>query len=169
MLATINHNFNLFRNYISSIKKKYSSELNKELTFSIDEAREEDRIDTITMDVPLFIRALEYAKEDAQEDMDLHDLAEKAIAGTLEKGTLTMDDYDMLTGNVKPVDEDKADSQRRREEMINKMMGEVKNKKGGLWANINAKQARGEKPSHGNSKAFKDAVKAGEKLHKTKK
>jgi len=38
MLATINHNFNLFRNYISSIKKEYSSELNKELTFSIDES-----------------------------------------------------------------------------------------------------------------------------------
>jgi hypothetical protein len=38
MLATINHNFNLFRNYISSIKKEYSRELNKELTFSIDES-----------------------------------------------------------------------------------------------------------------------------------
>jgi len=227
MLATINHNFNLFRNYISSIKKEYSSELNKELTFSIDEAKEEDKIDIVTMDVPLFIRALEYAKEDAQEDMDLHDFAEKAIAGTLEKGTLTMEDYDMLTGNVEPVDEYKTDYQRRREkegdyqqpkkdrpapkakapkndyfakrkaemgdeakidalqrfkrgeidtlpedpreDMINRMMREVKNKKSGLWANINAKQARGEKPSHGNSKAFKDAVKAGEKLHKTKK
>ena len=56
-----------------------------------------------------------------------------------------------------------------REDMINRMMREIKNKEGGLWANINAKQARGEKPSHGNSKAFKDAVKAGEKLHKTKK
>jgi hypothetical protein len=38
MLATINQNFTLFRNYISSIKKEYSRELNKELTFSIDES-----------------------------------------------------------------------------------------------------------------------------------
>jgi hypothetical protein len=28
--------------------------------------------DTITVDVPLFIRLLEYAREDAKTDMDLH-------------------------------------------------------------------------------------------------
>ena len=35
----------------------------------------------------------------------------------------------------------------------------------GLWANIRAKRARGEKPAHKNSKAHKDAVKAGEKIN----
>lgn len=35
----------------------------------------------------------------------------------------------------------------------------------GLWANIRAKRARGEKPSHGNSKAHKDAVAAGKKIN----
>ena len=39
----------------------------------------------------------------------------------------------------------------------------------GLWANINAKRAKGEKSSHKNSKAYKQAVKAGNKLEKTKK
>jgi len=34
----------------------------------------------------------------------------------------------------------------------------------GLWANINAKKKAGKKPSHGNSNAHKDAVKAGNKL-----
>ena len=38
--------------------------------------------------------------------------------------------------------------------------------KPGLWANIRAKRARGEKPSHPNSKAFKDAVKAGKEINK---
>ncbi|MDB0041595.1 hypothetical protein N9F16_00745 [bacterium] len=38
----------------------------------------------------------------------------------------------------------------------------------GLWANINAKQKRGEKPSHGNSTAHKDAVKAGNRINKEK-
>ena len=38
----------------------------------------------------------------------------------------------------------------------------------GLWANIRAKQARGEKPAHKNSKAHKDAVKAGKKINKGK-
>lgn len=33
-----------------------------------------------------------------------------------------------------------------------------------LWDNINAKRARGEKSSPKNSKAYKDAVKAGKKL-----
>ena len=36
----------------------------------------------------------------------------------------------------------------------------------GLWANIRAKKARGEKPAHKNSKAHKDAVKAGDKIKK---
>jgi superoxide dismutase, Fe-Mn family len=37
-----------------------------------------------------------------------------------------------------------------------------------LWANINAKKKRGEKSSHKNSKAYKAAVKSGEKLKKSK-
>ena len=36
----------------------------------------------------------------------------------------------------------------------------------GLWANIRAKQKRGEKPAHKNSQAHKDAVKAGKKINK---
>ena len=82
------------------------------LSESIDE-QEEDPIDTITMDVPLFIRILEYSREDAQTDMDLHDLAEKAIDGTKQQGILSMDDYDMLVGenleeNISLDDEAKA-------------------------------------------------------------
>ena len=74
---------------------------------SMNEAsKEEDAIDTITMDVPLFIRILEYAREDAQADMDLHDLAEKAIAATKQQGLLQMDDYDMLVGEKESVDEE---------------------------------------------------------------
>jgi len=42
----------------------------------------------------------------------------------------------------------------------------LKEEKPGLWANIRAKQARGEKPAHGNSDAHKDAVKAAKKINK---
>lgn len=38
----------------------------------------------------------------------------------------------------------------------------------GLWANINKKKKQGRKSSHKNSKAYKTAVKAGNKLEKTK-
>ena len=46
---------------------------------------------------------------------------------------------------------------------------EVMKEKPGLWANIRAQRARGEKPSHPNSKAYKDAVKAGKEILKKEK
>lgn len=73
---------------------------------------EEDKVDTVTMDIPLLLRMLEFAREDAQEDMDLHDVAERMIALSKE-GPLNMDDYDSIVGSVealpspeeKPVEE----------------------------------------------------------------
>ena len=52
--------------------------------------------DIITINIPLFIRLLEYAKEDAKTDMDLHNVAEKAIAASETGKTLTMANYDAL-------------------------------------------------------------------------
>ena len=57
------------------------------------QSREENPTDAISMDIPLLIRMLEYAKEDAQTDMDLHKVAENLIALAKEGKTLTMDDY----------------------------------------------------------------------------
>ncbi len=45
----------------------------------------------------------------------------------------------------------------------------IKNMEEGLWANINAKKKSGKKSSHGNSKAYKAAKKAGQALTKSKK
>jgi hypothetical protein len=50
--------------------------------------------DKITVDVPLFIRLLEYAREDAKTDMDLHKVTENILALSEEGSTLTMDQYD---------------------------------------------------------------------------
>ena len=61
------------------------------------------------LDVPLFIRMLEYAKEDAADDMALHDLAEKTIALNKEKGILSMEDYDTLIPAMEQVDENLRD------------------------------------------------------------
>ena len=52
--------------------------------------------DTIKLDVPLFIRLLEYAREDAKTDMDLHNVAEKIIELSASGATLTMTDYDKI-------------------------------------------------------------------------
>jgi len=64
----------------------------------VNEAKEEDVVDTITMDIPLFIRMLEYSREDAAADVDLHDVTEKAISLGKERGILQMDDYAEIVG-----------------------------------------------------------------------
>jgi len=56
--------------------------------------------DTITVDVPLFIRLLEYAREDANTDMDLHDLAENIIGLSEDGEVLTMNDYNAIVGTT---------------------------------------------------------------------
>jgi hypothetical protein len=231
---------------IKAFTKALGRDLTKDELFSesiakINEATEEDKIDIVTMDVPLFIRALEYAKEDAQEDMDLHDFAERAILATKEQGILQMDDYDMLVGSKEPIDESvnlkqsklssseyqkakklkafdakdwkwnadedlyikvvnesvnlkqsklsSSEYQKAKklkafdakdwkwnadedlyikvvnESVVEKVIAQLKEEKPGLWANIRAKKARGEKPAHGNSDASKSAKKAGKKIN----
>lgn len=63
-------------------------------------------IDKITMDIPLFIRMLEFAREDAKSDLDLHDATEKAIALSEIGRTLTMADYETIV-NGQPTHENK--------------------------------------------------------------
>jgi hypothetical protein len=67
-----------------------------------DDASTGDAVDTVTMDIPLLLRVLEFAREEADEDMDLHDLAERLIALSKD-GPLSMDDYDSVVSA--PVDE----------------------------------------------------------------
>jgi hypothetical protein len=56
--------------------------------------------DTIIVDVPLFIRLLEYAREDAQTDMDLHNVADNIIDLSEEGRVLSMDDYNSIVGTT---------------------------------------------------------------------
>jgi hypothetical protein len=105
----------------SSLKNPKKADLNKDGKLSDYEQKrgeaiekninevEEDVIDTVTLDIPLFIRMLEYAKEDANTDMDLHELAEKAIALNKQKGILSMEDYEVIIPEPQPeeqLDED---------------------------------------------------------------
>jgi hypothetical protein len=74
--------------------------------FIHEREEEENPQDKITMDVPLFIRMLEYAREDASTDIDLHDIAEKAIGLSSEDKVLTMADYEFIVGGTESLDED---------------------------------------------------------------
>ncbi len=63
----------------------------------IDQIKENlNPIDSVKMDVPLFIRMLEYAREDAKTDIDLHDITEKIISMSKEGRTLTIKDYNNI-------------------------------------------------------------------------
>lgn len=52
--------------------------------------------DAVCVDVPLMIRLLEYAREDAKTDMDLHYVAENLTRLGAEGKTLTMAEYDAI-------------------------------------------------------------------------
>jgi len=56
--------------------------------------------DIIKVDVPLFLRLLEYAKEDAQTDMDLHDVTENIIRLSETGEVLSMKDYNSIVGST---------------------------------------------------------------------
>jgi hypothetical protein len=59
----------------------------------LEETNPEDKV---ILDIPLFIRLLEYAREDTQADVDLHFMADNAIRLSTEGETLTMDHYDQI-------------------------------------------------------------------------
>lgn len=57
----------------------------------------ENKPDVIHVNVPLFIRLLEYAKEDAKTDMDLHFVAENLINICQDGTVANMDLYEQIT------------------------------------------------------------------------
>ena len=90
----------------TSQPKSYLKPLNETVTEDVDvenfsvEEPEENPVDVIRMDVPLFMRCFEFSREDAQDDADLHHLVEKAVELSKDGKTLTMDNYDDLAGGV---------------------------------------------------------------------
>lgn len=63
---------------------------------AMDDRPEGSGVKSIRMTVPLFIRLLEYAREDAKSDIDLHNVAERACEKT---EVLDMDEYGYLVGS----------------------------------------------------------------------
>ena len=179
-----------------ALEKAKNSLKGKGKNFKILKENIENPIDTITTDVPLFIRLLEYAKEDAETDMDLHNVAENAIRLSNNSDVpLTMDNYDNIVNQedgLNSIQEElrsileekgyspllvtkenpKGETKGLDDETLKKILMQITNKlqeeKPGLWANIRAKKSRGEKPSHGNSDAFKSTVKSGKKINNQK-
>ena len=81
-------------------KQRIKEMVKKALMGPIKEEETVDPVDIATLDIPLLIRIMEFAKEDAQTDMDLHNVAEKLIEFGKDGEVMTMDNYDAI------VDED---------------------------------------------------------------
>lgn len=62
----------------------------------MEDQEQENKMDVISVDVPLFIRLLEFAREDSTDDMQLHDVAEKLIELCADGDIMTMDQYDEI-------------------------------------------------------------------------
>jgi hypothetical protein len=66
-------------------------------------------MDIVKLDVPLFIRLLELAREEVKQDADLHDVAE-AVIQLSQDGVATMADYDQIVGFMKHQGTNESDS-----------------------------------------------------------
>ena len=129
----------------NKIKEMVKSALSKPMSEKIDSKEyisnrkqvkeEKNPIDTITMDVPLFIRMMEFAREDVKSDLDLHDVAEKAISLSDEGKTLTMSDYETMFGGSE-LDEKKLTTaeKRKKEDIVMAMKKSFKGNEGAMYA-----------------------------------
>jgi hypothetical protein len=79
---------------LADITTSDPTQFEPEVTMTDMSPNYDNPLDTITMDMPLFIRMLEWAKEDSETDMDLHRAAENAV--NLHAAILTMKDYDSI-------------------------------------------------------------------------
>lgn len=62
----------------------------------LSEQTEFNPTDTVKLDIPLLLRILEYSKEDAETDLDLHFVAQNLIELGASGQTLTMQDYEKI-------------------------------------------------------------------------
>jgi hypothetical protein len=90
-------------------------------------------LDVTKLDIPLLIRIMEYAKEDAKTDMDLHTVAENIVELSKTGKTLTMADYNNIVNtSAKPAPEelDEASMWKKlaKEHLIKNLVNEVANK-----------------------------------------
>lgn len=67
------------------------------------------KTDTLTIDIPMFIRLMEYAREDAKTDMDLHNVTTNLLK--IKDKTISMADYDQVvaSSDVETADENFKD------------------------------------------------------------
>ena len=118
---------------INKLKEFFLSRRAATTAYESTNEQSEDIIDTITMDIPLFIRMLEYSREDAAADVDLHDVTEKAISLNKEKGILSMEDYSNIVGAAEDAPKTKMDEAENIGQYYIQVSGQDANKALEVW------------------------------------
>lgn len=100
---------NLLKDLEKEVQRNPRLGLKKELAENYRQFKEAGEVvnvqDIVKLDVPLLIRLLEYAREDANSDMDLHDVAEKLITLSGSGDVLSMDNYNDIVGGQEQIEE----------------------------------------------------------------
>lgn len=100
--ATKDQYFDFLKSLRSKYGSSYSTKVHKEISTILSSPKPQttvesvEGVDTVTVDVPLLIRLLEYAREDAKTDMDLHRVASRLIKLGQQGNVLTMQDYNKV-------------------------------------------------------------------------
>jgi broad specificity phosphatase PhoE/2'-5' RNA ligase len=82
----------------------------------LDPSKQVDKADVISVDVPLFIRLLEVAREEITEDEPLHVMTERITELLADKKELTMEDYEDIVASIKKRGAEGADGEALGEE-----------------------------------------------------
>ena len=73
-----------------------------------EEEEGENPEDVIRLDVPAFLKFMEYAREEAANDEALHDVTEKLVAASADGKVVTMKDYEKMMGEKTEEEEESA-------------------------------------------------------------
>ena len=115
---------------------------------------------------PDVITQLRKIVKDKQNDLVVDTKSKKKVRVDIQSASLMVQVYDALKQQSNKDKFVKSGIVAMGHMAYKLMKNEGVNEGDGLWANIRAKKARGEKPAHGNSDAHKDAVKAGKAINK---
>lgn len=88
-------NFRIIKQILADGLEHYGLEEDETIT------EEENQTDKICLEVPLFIRLLEFSREDAADDVALHVVAENAEKLMKKSEVLNMSDYDAIISGAK--------------------------------------------------------------------
>jgi len=75
------------------------SENNQNISITSRSDKKINPKDLVTMDIPLLLRIMEYAREDADTDMDLHNAADNMIRLSSTGQTLNMNHYNQIVSH----------------------------------------------------------------------